>query len=78
MNVSRQNVTMQKYSVTDWIKKEKRTCSLLPTRDSLQGKTQKDWKWGDGKYIFHTNGNDKKAGVKIPEEKKKKEFKKRP
>ena len=78
MNVSRQNVTMQKYSVTDWIKKEKRTCSLLPTRDSLQGKTQKDWKWGDGKYIFHTNGNDKKAGVKIPEGKKKKDFKKRP
>ena len=27
--------------------------------------THKDWKWGNGKKIFHANGNQKKAGVAI-------------
>ena len=27
--------------------------------------THRDWKWGDGKKIFHANGNQKKAGVAI-------------
>ena len=30
----------------------------------------------DGKYIFYTNGNDKKAGVEITERKKKKTLRK--
>ena len=24
-----------------------------------------DWKWGDGKKVFHANGNQKYAGVAI-------------
>ena len=27
--------------------------------------THTDWKWKDGKKIFHANGNQKKAGVTI-------------
>ena len=27
--------------------------------------THTDWNWGDGKKIFHANGNQKKAGVAI-------------
>ena len=27
--------------------------------------THTDWKWGDGKKIFHANGNQRKAGVAI-------------
>ena len=27
--------------------------------------THTDWKWGDGKKIFHANSNQKKAGVAI-------------
>ena len=27
--------------------------------------THTGWKWGDGKRIFHANGNQKKAGVAI-------------
>ena len=33
-----------------------------PTSDL---KTHTDWKWEDGKNIFHANGNKKKAGVII-------------
>ena len=33
-----------------------------PTSDF---KTHIDWKWEDGKYIFHANGKQKKAGVAI-------------
>ena len=33
-----------------------------PTSDLV---THTDWKWGDGKKIFYTNGNQKKAGVAL-------------
>ena len=34
-------------------------------RPTLDLVTNTDWKWGDGKKVFHANGNQKKAGVAI-------------
>ena len=42
---------------TDWLNDYKK-----PTSDL---KTHIDWKWEDGKNIFHANGKQKKAGVAI-------------
>ena len=52
---------------TDWLNGYKNKTHIYavykkPTSDL---KTYVDWKWEDGKYIFHANGKQKKAGVAI-------------
>ena len=52
---------------TDWlngykIKTQTYAVYKKPTSDL---KTHIDWKWEDGKNIFHANGKQKKAGVAI-------------
>ena len=35
LNANEQNDPIKRHRVADWIKKKKRTCNMLPTRDSL-------------------------------------------
>ena len=52
---------------TDWLngykKQDPYICCLQETH--LDPKTHIDWKWEDGKNIFHSKGKQKKAGVAI-------------
>ena len=52
---------------TDWMNgyKNKTHLHALYKRSTSDLGTHTDWKWGDGKKIFHVNGNQKKAGVAI-------------
>ena len=52
---------------TDWLNgyKNKTHIYAIYKKSTSDLKTYKDWKWGDGKYIFHLNGKQKKAGVAI-------------
>ena len=43
-------------------KKDPSICCLQETHFRAK---DTDWKWGDGKKIFHAKGNEKKAGVAI-------------
>ena len=52
---------------TDWLngnKNKTHRCAVYkkPTSDL---KKHKDWKWEDGKNIFHANGKQKESGVAI-------------
>ena len=49
-----------------YIKQDPLTCCLQDfTLYTSDVKMHKDWKWGDGKKVFHVNGNEKKADVAI-------------
>lgn len=50
LKVDGQNVLFKEHRVDDW-KKKTRTCYKLSTRESLQHKRYKDWKWGEWKDI---------------------------
>ena len=51
----------------DWLNGHKnKTCIYAVYKRPISDLgTHTDWKWGDGKKIFHANGNQKKAGVAI-------------
>ena len=51
----------------DWLNgyKSKTHIYVVYKRSTSDLGTHTDWKWGDGKKIFHANGNQKKAGVAI-------------
>ena len=64
LNVSELNAPIKRTKWQTGLKHkslEYAACSMRPT---LGQRTHIDGKWGDGKNIFHTNGNDKK-GVAI-------------
>ena len=52
---------------TDWLNgyKQKTDIYAVYKRHTSDQGTHTDWKWGDGRKIFHANGNQKKAGVAI-------------
>ena len=52
---------------TDWLNvyKNKAHIYVVYKKPILDLKTHIDWKWEDGKNIFHANGTQKKAGVAI-------------
>ena len=45
--------------------KNKTHINVVCKRPTSDLGTHTDWKWRDGKKIFHGNGNQKKAGVAI-------------
>ena len=51
----------------DWLNAYKNKTLIYGVYKKLTSelRTHTDWKWGDGKKIFHANGNHKKAGVAI-------------
>ena len=51
----------------DWLNgyKNKTCIYAVYKRPTSDLGTHTDWKWGDGKQIFHANGNQKKARVAI-------------
>ena len=51
------------HRVAKWIKNT-RPFNMLPTRDSLHGERHTETE-SYGIYLFHANGNNKKAGVVI-------------
>ena len=64
LNVNGLNAPNKRRKLAEWIKNK--TCMYAvykrPTSDLG---THTDWKWEDGKKIFHANGNQKKARVAI-------------
>ena len=52
---------------TDWLNgyKNKTHVYAVYKKPTSDLKTHIDWKWKDGKNIFHANGKQKKAGVSI-------------
>ena len=51
----------------DWLNgyKKKTHIYAVYKRSTSDLGTHTDWKWGDGKKIFHANGNQKKARLAI-------------
>ena len=45
------------------LKKKTHLYAIRDKRLMSELKTHTDWKWEDRKWLFHTKGNDKKAGV---------------
>ena len=64
LNVNGLNALVKSYRVSDWIKNKSLQYAAYE-RPTLGQRTHIDWKWGDGKKIFHVNGNDKNKGVAI-------------
>ena len=52
---------------TDWLNGYKNKTHIYAVYKKLTSdlKTHTDWKWEEGKYIFHANEKQKKAGVTI-------------
>ena len=52
---------------TDWLNGYRNNTHIYAVykRPTSDLGTHTDWKWRDGKKIFHANGNQKKAGVAI-------------
>ena len=52
---------------TDWLSgyKNETRIYVVYKRPTSDIGTHTDWKWGDGKNIYHANGNQKNAGVTI-------------
>ena len=65
LNVNGKNAPIKRHRVADWIKNQEPTICFYK-RFSLGQRIHINWEWGDGKKIFHANGQDRKAGVAIP------------
>ena len=64
LNVNGLNAPIKRHRVADWIKKQKASiCSLQETH--LRAKDTYRLKVRGWEKIFHTNGQDRKAGVAI-------------
>ena len=52
--------------MANWIKKQELLIQYdVYKRLILEQRTHINWKWRDGKRIFHANGKDKEAGITI-------------
>ena len=63
LNVNGLNDTIKRHRVAEWIKKQDPYICCLQETHFRSKDTHTDW--GDGKKVFHANGNEKKASVAI-------------
>ena len=63
LNVNGLNVPSKRYRVADWIKQDQFICYLQDPH--FRARDKQRLKVRGQEKIFHTNGNDKKAGVVI-------------
>ena len=64
LNVNGLNAPTKRHRLAEWIQKQDHIYVVYRRPTSDLG-THTDWKWDDGKKVFHVNGKQKKAGVVI-------------
>ena len=64
LNENGLNAPTERYRLTEWIK-IKTHIHAVYRKSTSDLKTHIDWKWEDGKNVFHANGKQKKAEVAI-------------
>ena len=64
LNVIGVNAPTKRYRLVEWKQKHNIYIHCLKRLTSYLG-THTDWKWRDGKRIFHANENQKKVGVAL-------------
>ena len=64
LNIAGPKVSTKRYRMAEWYKNKthKYAAYKRPISDL---ETHTDWKWGDGKKVFHANRNQKKAEAAI-------------
>ena len=65
LNANGLNALSKRHRLAEWIQKQDPHICCLQEKPTSDLKTHIDWKWEDGKNIFHANGKQKKAGVAI-------------
>ena len=65
LNVNGLNDPTKRHRLAKWIQKQDPYIYAVYKKPISDLKTYVDWKWEDGKNIFHANGKQKKAGVAI-------------
>ena len=63
LNVNGLNAPTKRQRLAEWIKKNKTAIYAVYKRPTSKQGTHTDWKWRAGRKIFHTNRDQKKAGV---------------
>ena len=61
LNVNELNAPIKRTKWQTGLKNKSLQYAAYSVRPTLGQRTHMGWKWGNGKNIFHTNGNDKKG-----------------
>ena len=65
LNENGLNTPTKRHRLAEWTQKNKTHIYAVYKKPTSDLKTHIDWKWEDGKNIFHANGKQKKARVAI-------------
>ena len=65
LNVNGLNAPTKRHRLAEWIWKQDPNIYAVYKKPTSGLKKHMDWKWEVGKYIFHANGKQMKAGVAI-------------